>query len=143
MILYDCDEPPNGLRYLRVGGRGQNFESRILFGRGKCPKMPHAKRPTRQVHALLGTFEMYFYIHSSDTFINRFGEGASQIQQALKLLWNGLKSPHIHCEVTFAQSKQTHARFKDCMLCSLRQKDVCPIGGVASQLKLIIKRLAL
>jgi hypothetical protein len=28
-----CREPANGLRYLRVGGRGQNFESRILFGR--------------------------------------------------------------------------------------------------------------
>jgi hypothetical protein len=35
-----------------VGGRGQNFESRILFGRGKCSKM--AQNPTRQVHALLG-----------------------------------------------------------------------------------------
>ena len=43
---------PNGWRYLRVGGRGQNSESRILFGRGKCPKM--AQNPTRQVHALLG-----------------------------------------------------------------------------------------
>ena len=26
------DLPPNGLRYLRVGGRGQNSENRILFG---------------------------------------------------------------------------------------------------------------
>ncbi|MBV6504779.1 MAG: hypothetical protein ILNGONEN_00332 [Syntrophorhabdaceae bacterium] len=42
----------NGVRYLRVGGRGQNFESRILLGRGKCSKMP--QNPTRQVHALLG-----------------------------------------------------------------------------------------
>ncbi len=44
-------QTPNGLRYLRVGGRGQNFESKILFGRGKCSKM--AQNPTRQVHALL------------------------------------------------------------------------------------------
>ena len=46
--------PPNGLRYLRVGGRGQNFGSRILFGCRKSPKM--AQNPTRQVHALLGAF---------------------------------------------------------------------------------------
>jgi len=39
---------------LRVGGRGQNSESRILFGRGKCSKMP--QNPTRQVHALLARF---------------------------------------------------------------------------------------
>jgi len=26
-------QPANGLRYLRAGGRGQNFESRILLGR--------------------------------------------------------------------------------------------------------------
>ena len=44
---------PNGLRYLRVGGRGQNSESRILFGCRKSPKM--AQTPTRQVHALLGS----------------------------------------------------------------------------------------
>jgi len=48
--------PPNGLRYLRVGGRGQNSKSRILFRRGKCPKMP--QNPTRQVHALLGMVEL-------------------------------------------------------------------------------------
>ncbi len=47
-------QTPNGLRYLRVGGRGQNSENRILFGRGKCSKM--AQNPTRQVHALLGVF---------------------------------------------------------------------------------------
>jgi hypothetical protein len=39
------------LRYLRVGGRGQNSESRILFGCRKSPKM--AQNPQRQVHALL------------------------------------------------------------------------------------------
>jgi hypothetical protein len=38
----------NGLRYLRVGGRGQNFESKIMFGCRKSPKM--AQNPTRQVH---------------------------------------------------------------------------------------------
>ena len=43
---------PNGLRYLRVGGRGQNFESRILFGRGKCLKTE--QNPSRPVHAVLG-----------------------------------------------------------------------------------------
>jgi hypothetical protein len=41
----------NGLRYLRVGGRRQNSESRILLGRRKSLKM--AQNPTRQVHALL------------------------------------------------------------------------------------------
>ena len=35
-----------------MGGRGQNFESRIPLGRRKSPKMP--QNPTRQVHALLG-----------------------------------------------------------------------------------------
>jgi hypothetical protein len=44
----------NGLRYLRVGGRG------FALGAGKnpkpekCSKMP--QNPTRQVHALLGSF---------------------------------------------------------------------------------------
>jgi len=45
-------QTPNGKRYLRVGGRGQNFESRILPGQRKSLKMP--QNPTRQVHAVLG-----------------------------------------------------------------------------------------
>jgi len=48
---------PNGLRYLRVGGCGQNSESRILLGRRKCSKMP--QNPTRQVHAVFGGFILY------------------------------------------------------------------------------------
>ena len=46
----------NSLRYLRVGGRRKNFESRILFGCRKSPKTP--QNPTRQVHALLGVLEL-------------------------------------------------------------------------------------
>ncbi len=34
------------------GGAWTRLGSRILFGRGKCPKMP--QNPARQVHALLG-----------------------------------------------------------------------------------------
>lgn len=47
-----CYSAPNGLRYPRVGGRGQNFDSRILLGRRESPKMP--QNPTHPLHALLG-----------------------------------------------------------------------------------------
>ena len=43
---------PNGLRYLRVGGRGQCLRCRKSPKPEKYSKMP--QNPTRQVHALLG-----------------------------------------------------------------------------------------
>jgi len=51
----------NGLRYLRVGGRGFCLGSRKNSKRGKCSKMP--QNPTRQVHALLGCVfqRLYFF----------------------------------------------------------------------------------
>ncbi len=44
--------PAQRLALLAGGRRGQNFESRILFGCRKSPKM--AQNSTRQVHALFG-----------------------------------------------------------------------------------------
>ena len=48
-----CKERANGLRYLRVGGRG------FCLGAGKSPKpekcLKMPQNPTRQVHALLAT----------------------------------------------------------------------------------------
>jgi hypothetical protein len=43
---------PNGLRYLRVGGRGLCLEAEKNSKPEKCSKKP--QNPTRQVHALLG-----------------------------------------------------------------------------------------
>ena len=51
----------NGLRYLRVGGRGQCLRAGKNSKPEKCLKMP--QNPTRQVHALLARFpfcEAYF-----------------------------------------------------------------------------------
>jgi len=44
----------NGLRYLRVGGRGQDKDSRAekCSGVGNCLRLPQTRQ--RQVHALLG-----------------------------------------------------------------------------------------
>ena len=60
------------MRYLRVGGRRQNFESKILFGCRKSPKM--AQNPTRQVHALLGnaTTLRLFFLFEINKFIESF-----------------------------------------------------------------------
>jgi hypothetical protein len=44
--------PANGLRYPRVGGRGQCLRCRKSSKPEKCLKMPQT--PTRRVHALLG-----------------------------------------------------------------------------------------
>ena len=50
-------KPPNGLRYLRVGGTRKNSKSRKSPKPEKCSKM--AQNPTRQVHALLGCLPVY------------------------------------------------------------------------------------
>jgi hypothetical protein len=44
----------NGLRYPRVGGRGQGLRCRKNPKPEKCLKMP--QNPTRRVHALLAGF---------------------------------------------------------------------------------------
>ena len=49
-----CKERANGLRYLRVGGRGFALGAGKNSKREKCLKMP--QNPTRQVHALLARF---------------------------------------------------------------------------------------
>jgi len=53
LLRYIC-QPPNGLRYLRVGGRGLCLGTEKNSKPEKCLKMP--QNPTRQVHALLGGF---------------------------------------------------------------------------------------
>ena len=51
-----CKKGSNGLLYLRVGGVWILFGSRKMLRLEKCLKMP--QNPTRQVHALLGSFDL-------------------------------------------------------------------------------------
>jgi len=55
LLTTNCwGQPPNGLRYLRVGGVGKGLRCRKNSKPEKCLKMP--QNPTRQVHALLARF---------------------------------------------------------------------------------------
>jgi len=54
LLVLLFSEAPNGLRYPRVGGRGQCLRCRKSPKPEKCLKMPQT--PTRRVHALLGAF---------------------------------------------------------------------------------------
>ena len=60
------DKPPNGLRYLRVGGRGFCLGAGKNSKREKCSKMP--QNPTRQVHALLGAV----FVNYNSVFFDYF-----------------------------------------------------------------------
>jgi len=50
-LIFVLREAPNGLRYLRWGGRRNAVRTEKCSGVGKCLKM--AQNPQRQVHALL------------------------------------------------------------------------------------------
>jgi len=54
LSLFGYGQQANGLRYLRVGGRG------LCLGAGKSPKpekcLKTAQNPTSRLHALLGGF---------------------------------------------------------------------------------------
>jgi len=51
-----CKKMPNGLRYLRWGGDGEAVQPEKCSGVGNCLRLP--QNPQRQVHALLGSFEL-------------------------------------------------------------------------------------
>jgi hypothetical protein len=51
-VILFCKETPNGLRYPRVGGRGQGLGAGKTRSQKKSLKI--AQNPTRRVHALLG-----------------------------------------------------------------------------------------
>ncbi len=46
------EQPPNGVRYLRVGGRRERHFAETSLQPRKLPE--NAARPTRRVHAVLG-----------------------------------------------------------------------------------------
>ena len=55
IILIYCPAP-NGLRYLRWGGDGEAVQPEKGYGVENCLKC--AQNPQRQVHALLGVFDL-------------------------------------------------------------------------------------
>jgi len=50
VMIFDVDERANGLRYLRVGGRGQGL------GAGKTRSLKMPQNPHRPLHAVLARF---------------------------------------------------------------------------------------
>jgi hypothetical protein len=64
---------PNGLRYPRVGGRGQCLRCRKSPKPEKCLKI--AQTPTRRVHALLGCVfisQALIMIHHAKIYLRDF-----------------------------------------------------------------------